>query len=250
MSKPPERRPELGSNAPDPEKADRSRAAGSARSAGKPASKASGAAAKAADSGVPRAARRAVTVTWSGFVGRVVKILLRPIVFWREIQDEEMSVRQVMFPHMIALIAVRSVAGFIGSLLQGHGLGAATGELLTSFLSWFALVWAFAAVAGSVASTSGGRLSANDSLRFAAYALVPFFVVGIFAAIPLPHVAPIAELVAMPYAFYVLALGVEPLLGVPAERSAVVTGQLCGALLVLWSIMPTLLPGIVKAVTT
>ena len=121
--------------------------------------------------------------------------------------------------------------------------------MFTSFFSWFALVWVFALAAGSIATTSGAKMSAGSAIRFSIYGLTPLFAVGILAAIPLPHVAPIAELLAMPYAFYVLAVGVVPELGLSSEKAPGVVGKLCGALLILWSVMPTLLPELVGAIT-
>ncbi len=185
---------------------------------------------------------------WRRFSSRLAHLLLVPGKFWESLREEHVSVREMMLPHLILLIGVRAVAGFIGSLLGGGGFGAALGALISSFVSWFALVWVFAIVAASLASAKGGRLSANDSLRLAAYGLAPLFLVGVFAVIPFPHVAPIAELIAMPYAFYVLSAGVVPMLGVPVERAPVMVGQLCGALLILWSIMPTLLPELVRVI--
>ena len=187
---------------------------------------------------------------WGRFATRLPKLLLTPKAFWTDFQQQEVTAREVLFPHLLILIGVRSVAGFVGSLLGGDGFGSAFGALISSFVAWMSLVYVFAIVAASLAGTSGGRLSPNLSLRYAAYGLAPVFLVGMFAVLPFPHVAPVAELIAMPYAFIVLAHGVVPFLGVDPERAPTVVGKLCGALLILWSIMPTLIPAVVGAITT
>ncbi|MFT7625181.1 MAG: hypothetical protein ACI9WU_004372 [Myxococcota bacterium] len=186
---------------------------------------------------------------WSRFAARLLDVLLRPQRFWRDVRREEIAIRELLFPHLVILIGVLAGAGFIGQLLGDAGFGSAVGQLVTSFVSWFAMVGVFAIVAGSIASAKGARLSMSDSMRYAAYGLTPLFVVGVFSAIPLPHVAPIAGLIAMPWAFYVLSAGVVPCLGISTERSAPIAGLMCGATLILWTIMPTLLPELVAAIT-
>jgi hypothetical protein len=186
--------------------------------------------------------------TFGHFLGRVLHILARPSDFWDEVSSLVTPMRHLMFPHLTVLIGIRAGAGFIGDLLQSAGFVASLGKMFTSFFSWFALVWVFALIAGSIATTSGARQSVGSAVRFSVYGLTPLFAVGILAAIPLPHVAPIAELLAMPYAFYVLAVGVISELGIPSDKAPGAVGKLCGALLILWSVMPTLLPQLVGAI--
>ncbi len=186
---------------------------------------------------------------WSRFFKRLIKLLARPAAFWETVREEEISLGEIMWPHIILMIGIRALAGLIGSLLSGGTAMAAMAAFASSFLSWLALVWVFAIIVGSVATARGARISARDPLRFAAYGLAPLFLVGILAAVPLPYVAPIAELIAMPYTFHVMALGVVPLLGVPLKRAPQTVGLLCGLLVVLWGIMPTLVPLIVEALT-
>jgi len=77
--------------------------------------------------------------------------------------------------------------------------------------------------------------------------LTPLFAIGVLAVIPLPYVSAIADLVMMPYTFYVLAAGVVPALGVAENRAPTRVGLICGALLLLWSTMPTLIPLLVES---
>ena len=186
---------------------------------------------------------------WGRFGKRLMMVLLRPGTFWERVKEEKISVGEMMWPHVLVMIAVRSLAGFIGNLLSdGGSLGSAAASFFSSFVSWLALVWVFAVIVGSLATTRGARVTGQAPLRFAAYGLAPLFVVGVFAAIPLPYVASIAELIAMPYTFQVMGLGVVPMLGVSQEKAPALVGLLCGLLLVLWGIMPTLVPLVVDTI--
>ena len=184
------------------------------------------------------------------FARRLGGLLVRPAHFWEALQKEEVPTGELMAPHLVLLIGIRAVAGAIGTLLAGGGVVAAIISLLGSFVSWFALVWVFALVVGSFVATSGGHADPKAALRFAVYGVSPLFVVGVLAAIPVTYVTPIAELLAMPYAFWTLAVGVMPELKVPQDRAPALVGRLCGALLILWSVMPTLLPKVLAALTT
>jgi hypothetical protein len=67
---------------------------------------------------------------------------------------------------------------------------------------------------------------------------------------PFPYVGPAAEALAMPYTFYVLAVGVTPMLGVAGDRAPGVVGMLNGALVLGWALLPTLLSASLIALGT
>jgi hypothetical protein len=186
---------------------------------------------------------------WFRFFKRLMMVMLRPNKFWAKLRNENIQVREIMYPHVITLIAIRAIAAFAGKMFDDSSFGEAATTFASSFVSWFALVWVFAIAIGSVATARGARINAQDPLRVSAYGLAPLFLAGTLAAVPLPYVAPIAELIAMPYAFYVLAVGVVPLLDVPVKRAPAIVGINCGLLLVLWAVMPTLVPLAVEALT-
>ncbi len=188
-------------------------------------------------------------VRWGRFVRRLLMVLVRPGAFWERTRSAEVSVSELMWPHVILLVGLRALAGFVGQLWRGAGFWASFANFASSFVSWFALVWVFAVVVGSIATARGGKLAAQDPVRFAAFGLTPLFAVGMLAAIPLPYVAPIAELIAMPYTFHVLGLGAVPMLGLPVQKAPSFVGLTCGLLLILWGIMPTLVPLVVGVLT-
>jgi len=181
-----------------------------------------------------------------GFWGNLFEVLFAPAAFWERARAETPAGYRPIWIHLLALIGLRAVAGFGGALLRGAGIGAAFGQLFSGLLAAFALVWLFAAVVAGVTAGVTGRTTVRDTFRFAAYGLTPLFVIGVLAVVPLPYVAPIADLVLMPYTFYVLGVGVVPALGVPEKSAPGRVALVCGSLLVLWSILPALIPLVVE----
>jgi len=183
-----------------------------------------------------------------GFFGDLVEVLFAPATFWERGRSGAPADYRPIWIHLLVLIGLRAVSGFGGALLRGAGVGAAFGQLFSGLIAAFALVWLFAAIVAGVTAGTTGRTTVRDAFRFAAYGLTPLFVVGVLAVVPLPYVAPIADLVLMPYTFYVLGVGVVPALGVPVSAAPGRVALICGSLLVLWSVMPTLIPLVVEAI--
>jgi hypothetical protein len=174
-------------------------------------------------------------------------VLAGPAAFWRRRAAAAPAPSRSVWLHLLVLIGLRCVAGFGGALLRGAGLGASLGQFFSALLASFVMVWLFAAIVAFLSAGAAGRATIRDSFRYAAYGLTPLFVIGILAVIPLPYVSAIADLVMMPYTFYVLAAGVVPALGVTEDRAPTRVGLICGALLFLWSTMPTLIPLVVES---
>jgi len=177
---------------------------------------------------------------WGSFFRRLGRVLVQPSSFWSSMHGEGPTIAQVMWPHAVTLVGLRAAAGFIGSVLGGARIGASLGQFATSFVAWMAMIWVFATIAGSIASARGAKAALHDALRFSAFGLTPLFLVGVLAVVPVPYVSPAAELLLMPWTFYVVALGVVPVLGVPESRAPATVGILCGVTVILWSVMPTL----------
>ncbi len=180
------------------------------------------------------------------FVTRLGRAVARPEAFWQEIKSDAPTLGEVVFPHIVVLVAVRSVALFVGAMLGGQGFGTALGQLFTSFVTCFAFVWTFAFAAVTIASARGGRPALNEGVIFAAYAAIPMLLVSVVGLIPLPTMVRIADMLAMPVSFYVLSLGVKDVLGVTEAKLPSAVALLCGAFLVLWGLMPSLLSDIIS----
>lgn len=186
---------------------------------------------------------------WWRFFKRFSGVLLRPTHFWKKIDEEDLSSFEIWWPHVALLVLARAVSLFIGSLLGDTTIGTAILQFFGSIVSLGLVVLIFALVAGAIASARGSRLDAQDALKFSAYGLTPFFVVGMLSVIPHPLVSTVADYVAMPYAFYVLATGVTPLLGNPPEKAAGTAGLICGALLICWGLIPQFLPVLIETLS-
>ena len=184
--------------------------------------------------------------SWSHFFGTVGKLLFRPTEAWKQINKTKAPLGSILWPHVVGLLLARGCAEFLGNLLQSQGLAVAFGQMASSALSWFVLIWIFAVAAASIAGSRGGELVVQDSFRFSAYALTPLFVIGILAVIPVPYLSRIADLLVMPYAFYVMAVGVVPMLRIPLEKAPGAIGLLTGTLVLLWAMIPTLLGEVLK----
>ena len=183
------------------------------------------------------------------FIARATKLLLRPSTFWQSLGDRPVTVSEVVWPHMVLLVAARAIANMVGAMLGGAGIGTSLTVLFTSFISCFAAVWAFGFAAMTIASMKGGKAGLSDGIVFAGYAVTPMLVFSIVTLIPVKYVQLVADILMLPYAFHVLSLGVGTQLGIPEGRVATAVAQLCGALLVIWQLMPNLLPAIVRAVS-
>ncbi|MBN1773954.1 MAG: YIP1 family protein [Deltaproteobacteria bacterium] len=181
------------------------------------------------------------------FLGDLFGVLFSPTAFWARPRPTGLPEAKPIWIHLAILIGIRSVAGFGGALLRDVGLGAAFGQLFSGLVAAFAMVWLFTAIVASLTAGTAGRATVRETFRYAAYGLTPLFAIGVLAVVPLPYVTPIADLVLMPYTFYVLALGVVPALGVAEKAAPGRVALICGSLLVLWSIMPTLIPLVVEA---
>lgn len=180
------------------------------------------------------------------FVSRLGKAIARPEAFWQDIKRSTPPLGEVVFPHIVVLVGARSVSLFLGALFAGQGFGTALGQLFTSFITCFAFVWAFAFAAVTIASARGGRPSLNEGVVFAAYAAIPMLLVSVLGLVPLPIVVRIADMLAMPVSFYVLSLGVRELLGVAEAKLPSAVALLCGAVLVLWGLMPSLMSDVIS----
>lgn len=178
---------------------------------------------------------------WPQFFKNLVGILFRPSATWTRLAEESPPVGRVMWPHVLVLVIVRAVAEGAGALLSDQGFGEALKLSILSFGTWLALVWLFATVALTIASARQGKSQFGDALRFSAFGITPFLVFGILSAIPMPQVATVADAVALPWAFYVLSVGVVPQLKVPIERAPGAVGLLTGALTVGGLVLPAAL---------
>lgn len=181
------------------------------------------------------------------FVARLGKLVVRPAAFWQDVKDAPPTLGEVVWPHMVILVGASALATFLGAVLGGRGFGVAFGQLFTSFMSSFAGIWAFAFAVTTIAATKGSKAGLTDCVMFGAYVATPMLLLDVISLLPIPYVKSVATILAMPWAFHLLALGVPSQLGVTESKAPTTVAHLCGALLVLWTALPTLLPAVVGA---
>jgi hypothetical protein len=178
---------------------------------------------------------------WARFFQDLVAVLGRPTSFWQSRYDEaptaEPSLAMVLWPHLLVLVIARGVAASIGAVAGGQSFGGMLTAALGTALGSLALVLVVAFAASVLTAARGQRPSFARSLGLAAYGLTPMLIVGMLAAIPIAHVAPISEALAMPYAFYVVGTGLVPVLRAEPARAPASVGMLNGVILVAWSLV-------------
>lgn len=176
------------------------------------------------------------------FLARLFRVMLRPTNFWVGLrQSGPPPLSAILWPHLVFLILLRSGADFVGGVLDPTvDLGGAITKALGALIGWVLLPVGLAFVGSILGGVGGGTASFRRSLAFAGYGLTPLFIAGSLAIIPVPWVAQAAEMLAMPYTFYVLAVGVHPVLGVDQRRLAGAVGLVNGAVLLLWSALSLL----------
>ena len=151
---------------------------------------------------------------------RVRNIITRPAQEWIAIAGETTSHTELMEKYVAPLAAIAPICSFLANLLLWHRSLLVTCVLaVLAFIMEFPYVLIVASIADSAAASFGGERNPNGAVRLVAYAWTPRWLAGIF------NLAPAIGAFAIPaatlYGFYLLYLGVKPIMRVPAERSTV-----------------------------
>ena len=160
---------------------------------------------------------------------RITNILVSPASEWPVIAGEPNNAVLLVTTIVMPLVAIGSVAMFLGYSLLGAVLAGLEGAILT-FVLGVLITIAIGIVASKIAPQFGGRDDMGAALKLAAYSLIPGWLGGIFNLIP--GIAAIGIIFAL-YDIYLIYTGATPMLGVPAERRAPFTAILTGAVIVI-----------------
>ena len=191
--------------------------------------------------GAPKETRGGNQTIWRAFFGRLLRLFLRPTRYWQSVDEVGLPpARQLVFPHLTILALLRGAAGLVGSLAQESGVDKSVVYAISSFLATFVVVGAMAMLVVVMAKGLKGEASIKAAFSWVALALTPLFVVGTLGAVPVPYFGAAAEMLALPYAFYVMAVGIDVGLNVKPERQAKAASLLAGGLLVLWTLAASL----------
>ncbi len=184
----------------------------------------------------------AAKTLWGRFVGDLFSLLFRPKRFWESQEEHPATLTEALLPHLAVLVLIRAIASFIGSFVSSESGIKALGQALMQGLFIFVFVFTLSLCYSAVVAFTGKSFDYNRSLRFVCYVISPILVAGILSVIPINHFAAICDLLAMPYAFYVMGYGVVTFLKIPEKSASPITGLLCGIMMCLWGALPILLP--------
>jgi len=157
-------------------------------------------------------------------IERVKAILFTPQAEWLVIAREPDDTAALYTRYVAVLALIPALAGFIGasviggyrSILSGL-IGAAVGYLLT-----FAAVFIVALITDALAPTFGAQKNFPNALKLTVYSYTPAWLAGIFLLIPGLSFLTVIGL----YGFYLLWLGLPPLMQAPRDKTLPYAGAI------------------------
>jgi len=175
-------------------------------------------------------------------VSRVQQIILKPKEEWIKIKEEEISIQQLFTSYAAILIAIPSIAQFIGQSLIGrripfigwYRIGIGTGLLyaILFYVSSLITVYVFGIIINALAPTFSSKQNQANAMKIAVFSLTPAWVAGVLYIIPFLG---ILVFLASLYSIYLLYLGFStPLLDTPKEK---VVGYLVVSVIVVIVLM-------------
>jgi len=175
-------------------------------------------------------------------VSRVQQIILKPKEEWIKIKEEEISIQQLFTSYAAILIAIPSIAQFIGQSLIGRSIpfigwyriGIGTGLLyaILFYVSSLITVYVFGIIINALAPTFSSKQNQANAMKIAVFSLTPAWVAGVLYIIPFLG---ILVFLASIYSIYLLYLGfAAPLLDTPKEK---VVGYLVVSVIVVIVLM-------------
>jgi hypothetical protein len=182
-----------------------------------------------------------VSIDLEKVVERVRELLTRPRSTWPVIAGEAETPETLYRNFIAVLAAIPPLAAFIKGSLLGYGTEVGVSvrialfpglvAMVVGYLLSLVAVFGFALVIEAVAPNFDGRRDRMMSLKLAGYSSAAAFVGG--AAVVLPGIGGLLYLAAIGYSFYLLYLGVQVLLAVPAAKALPLTVICAAAAVVL-----------------
>jgi hypothetical protein len=175
-------------------------------------------------------------------VARVKAIMLAPQAEWPVIAQEPGEPGILLVRYVAILAVIPALARFIGSSLIGGYTPVVFGVIgaIVSYFLTFGVVYAVAAVIEGLAGSFGARRDFRNAFKLSVYSYTPVWLAGIFLLVPGLNFLTILGL----YGFYLLWLGLPPLLEAPREKAF---GYAC-AVLVCAVVLALVVLGIQAAV--
>jgi hypothetical protein len=162
-------------------------------------------------------------------VSRAKNILLTPKTEWPVIAAEPTDVKALFIGYVLPLAAIPAIATFIGQSLIGTTVLGSAFRMPFSVGIEIAVFAYISAVVGTyligfiiskLAPQFGGSENLMGGLKVAAYSYTASWLGGIFGV--LPSLAWVGMLCGL-YGFYLIYLGLRPVMGTPEEKSVIYT---------------------------
>lgn len=169
-------------------------------------------------------------------VSRAKNIMLSPKTEWPVIAGESTDIGQLYSGYIVIMAAIPPLCALIGfSLFLGRvGIGFGFFGAIVEYGLSLGGIYVVAVIARWLAPQMGGRDDLDQALKLVAYAHTPSWVGGIFFLIP---VLGILNLLLALYGLYLIYLGAEPVMGVPAERAFTYTAALVVTVIVVFVVI-------------
>ena len=157
-------------------------------------------------------------------ISRVKNILITPKTEWQTIEAENTPHVKVFTSYVVPLALIPAIAAFIGYGLIGYSvLGVHIGSIgwgiryaINYYIMMLAGTYITAFVINALAEGFGATKNLDKAYSLVAYAYTPMFIGGIFYILPaLSLIAGLAGL----YGFYLLYIGLQPMMKQPAEKT-------------------------------
>ena len=159
-------------------------------------------------------------------VNRVKQILVSPKTEWLTIEAENDPHAKVFTSYVVLLALIPAVAAFIGYGLIGYSVfGVHVGgsiswgirQAIVQYATMLGSVYLIAFIIDALATNFGATKDFNRAFSLAAYAYTPMYLGGVFNILPsLSWLAFFAGL----YGLYLLYVGLQPMMKVPAEKQS------------------------------
>jgi hypothetical protein len=153
-------------------------------------------------------------------IERIKGIILFPAKEWAKISKEDTNLLKLLITWVLPLLGITLVASMIGNTLASFSnlsIGIAEGIALVIFALAVLCVMAF--IACILAPIFGGGGGFCRAFTLVAYAMTPAWLAGVFYVIP-NFGAPIVLLVTL-YSFYIMYLGITPMMSVSKSKALV-----------------------------
>jgi hypothetical protein len=186
-------------------------------------------------------------------ISRVKNILLTPKTEWQTIEAENESHMKVFTTYVALLALIPAIATFIGKGLIGYSvfgvrvggsIGYGIGQAIVQYIIMVGGVYLTAFVINLLAENFNAKKDFDKSFSLVAFAYTPMFIGGIFNIIP--AISILAGLIGL-YSFYLLYIGLQPMMKQPEEKTVSYFVVSLIAMLVVYFVLLMILGAIATA---